>query len=247
MAEWRNDWIERAVPKRPWVAIVCAVGTVAGLALNLSVVATKIESWGFGLGIASFVVWAVPALFIGWMAVLAVRRASRRGWGPTSEVAIVAPLAPMKVGDTYVLSNVPLHITVLPNARLRGLPADLLDDAQRAAQSHAPFDVVGDRPAMFGPAADIPVTTVVRSESLLALHEELSTAVRRLNGHPVEPRHWGARFSPHVTTTVDGTGLEPGERLRLDRLALIDCTLPTRRVIWVGQLGRATPPRTPSS
>lgn len=83
MGKRLDDWVERAVPKRRWWAITCGVVAIAGLAFQVYVLPTKVETWGVGLGVASFVIYCVPFVVIGLAAVLAVRRARRRGWGPT--------------------------------------------------------------------------------------------------------------------------------------------------------------------
>ena len=157
-----------------------------------------------------------------------------------SELAVIFPLAGMEVGDTYVLNDIPLHLTALSNARLDGPASMFVEDVRGVAVGHTPFTARALDLEMFGPNADILVTEVTVVPPLRQLHEALCDAARQRGGKAVEPRYWGAGFRAHVTKTPRGLSVEPGAELRLDRLALIDCTESIRRVVWVEPLATAT-------
>ncbi|MEO7018291.1 MAG: 2'-5' RNA ligase family protein [Leifsonia sp.] len=152
------------------------------------------------------------------------------------EVAVVFPLEQMQVGDTYVLNDIPLHLTVLSNARLTGAASGFVDEVRRAAEGCAPFTARALGLELFGPNANIPVTEVTVVPTLRRLHEALCEAVLRHGGEAVEPAYWGADFRAHVTKTPRGLGIDPGSEVRLDRVALIDCSQPIRKVIWTEPL-----------
>lgn len=153
-----------------------------------------------------------------------------------SEVAVIFPLAEMQVGDTYVLNDIPLHLTVLSNARLDEPASAFVEVVRGAAENQAPFMARALDFEMFGPNADILVTEVTVVPPLRLLHEALSDAVRQRGGRAVEPMYWGAGFRAHVTRTQRGSRIESGAEVRLDTLALIDCTNAIRRVVWVEPL-----------
>ena len=156
-----------------------------------------------------------------------------------SEVAVVFPLEEMQVGDTYVLNDIPLHLTVLSNARLHSPASQFVNEVRRVAMGCPPFSAGALDFEMFGPNANIPVTEVTVVPQLRRLHDELCEAVRGLGGEAVEPDYWGAGYRAHVTKTQRGISVAPGDEVRLDRLALIDCTEPVRKVVWVEPLDSA--------
>jgi len=143
----------------------------------------------------------------------------------------------MRVGDTYVMNDIPLHLTVLSNARLGGPASRFVGEVQRVAADFQPLVARALSFELFGPNADIPVTEVTVGQDLRRLHAALIGAVRRQGGGAVEPAYWEAGYRAHVTKTQRGSGVEPGAELQLERLALLDCTEPTRRVIWAASLG----------
>lgn len=153
-----------------------------------------------------------------------------------SEVAVISPLEEMRVGDTYVLDDLPLHLTVLPNARFDSPSMRCVEEVRRIATSFRPFVAGALRFEMFGPNRDIPVTEIRVVRELRQLHEELRDAVRKVGGVAVEPAYWGAGYRAHVTKTQRHRSIEPGDEVWIDRLALIDCTEPVRRVVSVEPL-----------
>jgi len=154
-----------------------------------------------------------------------------------SEVAVVFPLAEMQLGDSYVLGDIPLHLTVLSNARLNIPISRFTDEVRRVAQGWRPFGARALDLQWFGPDANIPVTEVTVVEPLRRLHDALCDAVKRHDGEAVEPAYWGDGFRAHVTKTQHGLSVAPGDDVWLDRLAVIDCSEPIRSVIWVEPLG----------
>jgi 2'-5' RNA ligase len=153
-----------------------------------------------------------------------------------SEVAVVFPLAEMQVGDTYVLNDIPLHLTVLSDARINSPILGFVEEVRRVAEGWAPFTAEALDFQLFGPARNIPVTEVTVVPTLRRLHESLCEVVRSHGGEAVEPAYWGEGFRAHVTKTQRGLSVAPGEDVWLDRLAVIDCSEPIRSVIWVETL-----------
>jgi len=158
-----------------------------------------------------------------------------------SELAVIFPLEQMPVGDTYVLNDIPLHLTVLPNARLEGPVSLFSDEVRRVAAAWHPFSAGALGFETFGPDASIPVTEVRVVPDLRGMHDALCESVLCAGGEPVEPAYWGTGYRAHVTKTQRGLSLDPAGEVQLDRLALIDCTEPVRRVVWVGALGKIPP------
>ena len=109
-------------------------------------------------------------------------------------------------------------------------------EVRRVAMACPPFSAGALDNEKFGPNANIPVTEVTVVPQLRWLHDELCEAVRGLGGEAVEPAYWGAGCRAHVTKTQRGSTVDPGDEVRLDRLALIDCTAPVCKVVWVEPL-----------
>jgi hypothetical protein len=68
-----------------------------------------------------------------------------------SEIAVIFPLAQMELGDTYVLNDIPLHLTVLSNARLEAPASVFVEDVRGVAEGHVPFTARALDLEMFGP------------------------------------------------------------------------------------------------
>lgn len=144
---------------------------------------------------------------------------------------MIAPLAPMNVGDEFDsgVGAVPLHMTVLPKVRIaRDRSAAVAAVVRGIASTTAPVGIVASGRAGFGHEGSVQVTTVEMSDQLRRLHSRLLTDVCRAGAESVQAAYNGDGYRPHVSDTRDGQLVNPGDQLLLTTLAILDCTRPTR-------------------
>lgn len=136
-------------------------------------------------------------------------------------LVIVLPVGPLAVGDSFAVSAWPLHVTVLPPF-LTDAPAAEIGEAMAAIARVQPrLTVVAGGDELFGRRHDIPVSLILPSEQLTALHHALVAAIRPFAAEPDEPAFTGPGFRAHVTHKPPAR-LHPGDALTLDQLALVD-------------------------
>jgi 2'-5' RNA ligase len=145
------------------------------------------------------------------------------------ELAIVAPLEQMLVGDTWSPGSLPLHITVLPNVRVSGdqVP-QLIEMVSEVASTTPLLETRGESLEWFGPSQDIEVTTLAINAPLGNLHNRLLEAAIGLGAESVDPAFNAAGFRPHATRTIDGHEVTQGESVQLATIVVLDCTTQTR-------------------
>jgi 2'-5' RNA ligase len=151
------------------------------------------------------------------------------------EVAVIAPLVPVVKGESFDYELIPLHVTLLPNFLIETEIETAVQAVARIAESWKAFEFRATGIDQFGPAADIEVVTIDASDELTKLHKSLREAFSGI-GIAVNPEYHGAGYRPH-STTQPGSRVEVGETRVIDRLVLLDCTLPVRTVSSVARLG----------
>jgi 2'-5' RNA ligase len=130
----------------------------------------------------------------------------------------VLPLAPLEVGAEFTVADWPLHLTLVepfetrtPSARL----VSALSDVARAARA---IGATAGEDAMFGARRDVPVSLIRDGGEIRMLREHVVAAFAPLG---LDLEHIRPDFRPHVTVKRHGR-LHPGDRVRFDRIALID-------------------------
>ncbi|TFC51220.1 hypothetical protein E3T24_16865 [Cryobacterium sp. TmT2-59] len=150
-----------------------------------------------------------------------------------SRLVVVLPLTALRTGDSFPVSEWPLHITVLPPFHtdaaasvIAGVVAGVVVgvtggvDAVSAGGRTAITAVAGVE-ALFGRREDVPVTLVVDDAALTELHRALVDAVRPFASSPDEPAFTGPGFRAHITIK-NGARVHEGEVLTLAQIALVD-------------------------
>jgi 2'-5' RNA ligase len=138
-----------------------------------------------------------------------------------SRVVVVLPLAPLRVGESFLVSAWPLHITVVPPFATDASIAELAEAISDAVGSKPELSVLATDDALFGRRHNIPVTLVADDERLSALRNRLIDALRPLAKDPDDRAFSGPEFRPHVT--VKGSNrVHRGDQLRLSQVALVD-------------------------
>jgi 2'-5' RNA ligase len=139
----------------------------------------------------------------------------------TRRLVVVLALKPLTVGDTFLVQDWPLHITVLAPFLTEADLADLRAGLERGASTTASFPVVVGRDDMFGRRHNIPVSLIEDNETLTRLRQSLITAVRPFAADPEEAAFTGTTFRPHITMKPPGRVYD-GDRLTLSQIALVD-------------------------
>lgn len=157
-------------------------------------------------------------------------------------LVVVLPLLPMQPGEGFPLRSWPLHVTVAPT---------FVTDADAVAVGATIAPLIAATPPMsvtagpqegFGPSGRVPVTVVVPTPPLTALHRQLVQALAAVGAVFDDAEYTGAGYRAHVTATA-GAQLRTGEVALLRQAALVDME-PVgperlRQVVGVAALGGA--------
>ena len=140
--------------------------------------------------------------------------------------------------DLYTLSSLPLHVTILSIFFSEREPLELARLVIDAAAGRQSFSIKVTGRALFGPDADIPVTTVEKTEMLEALHLRLLEATAGTASFRA-PQYTGDGFSPHVTDQA-GRTLQEDQSVMIDNLTFVEIDGQDVRVVEVMNLASAT-------
>lgn len=139
----------------------------------------------------------------------------------TQKWAIIIPLKHYPDGAEFHFSEFPLHVT-LAGVFATSLNGDELGEfLSDFVADVAPFELIGDEPAWFGPNQDVAVTTVLKTPELMQLYEALH---RQLIAHGAvfnTPHYEGGGFLPHSSYQTTGQ-LQPGQKMPATAITLID-------------------------
>ena len=139
----------------------------------------------------------------------------------TPRLVVVLPLTPLAVGDTFLVRDWPLHVTVLAPF-LTDAPPSAIEAAIVAAASVLPaLSVVAGGAERFGRRQDVPVTLLESDPGLTTLHDVVLAAVRPFAAAPNEPAFAGTEFRAHVTDKHHARVRE-GDTFELGQIALVD-------------------------
>jgi hypothetical protein len=136
-------------------------------------------------------------------------------------LVIVLPLQPLRRGDTFLVQDWPLYITVLAPFLTEADAATLSERIRSGAEGFSALTVTMGTDTWFGRRHTIPVTLVDDAGSLGLLHLALSEAVRPLAATPDEAAFTGTEFRPHVTMKPHGR-VHRGDTFLLSQIALVD-------------------------
>lgn len=149
---------------------------------------------------------------------------------------VVLPLALLEAGDEFTVADWPLHVTLVEPFDT-ATPADVLATAlAQIARTAHPIGATAAEDAMFGARKDVPVSLITDGGEIRMLRTQALAALEPLG---LDARRVRPDFRPHVTAKHHGR-LRPGDRVRFDRLALIDMRPSTgahhREVVGVARL-----------
>lgn len=134
---------------------------------------------------------------------------------------IVLPLSPLKVDDSFSVSDWPLHVTVVPTFSI-DLPAtDVAAEMAAEFASHETVTVTASEDELFGPLANILVTVIDNSPALQSLHLSLTASLKALGATFESPEFVATGYRAHVTVTPH-CRVASGDKLLLEQLALVD-------------------------
>ena len=136
-------------------------------------------------------------------------------------LVIVLPLSPLHVGDSFAVTEWPLHITVLSPFLTDADPAAIAEAIASIQMPDASVVVRAGHDEMFGRRENIPVTIIDDNEALTRLHDDLITAIRPLAAVPDEPAFTGTEFRPHVTLKGHNR-VQEDDRIAVTQIALVD-------------------------
>jgi 2'-5' RNA ligase len=154
-------------------------------------------------------------------------------------LVVVLSLSPLTAGDSFTVAEWPLHVTLLEpfSTDHPEVVAAVLREVGRGSR---PIHSAAGEPALFGRRHDVPVTLIRDGGELSALR---ATTIAALDRAGVAAGRLRTEFRPHVTVKRRG-GVEPGDRVTLRQLALVDMRPSSgahhRSVLGVCPLGEAS-------
>jgi 2'-5' RNA ligase len=160
-------------------------------------------------------------------------------------LVVVLPLLPLRIGDGFPLRTWPLHVTVAPTFVTDAGPAAVAEAISTVVAAAATISVTAGGDEGFGPSGRVPVTVLVRSPELSALHALLLQTLSTAGAVFDDPEYTGPGYRAHVTVTAEAR-MRPGDVALLEQAALVDME-PVgpqrwRRVVWVARLNTARLP-----
>lgn len=141
---------------------------------------------------------------------------------PARRYVVAAMFSEMNVGAEFVRKLWPAHVTIVSNFTTDAPVQTLAAVMRRVLTAARPLPFEFGDSAMFGPNQDIPVR-LVRSESMVKLHDELANELTLVGVVADEPAYWLAGYRPHVTLAPSvGTDLTPLRDFRDIVIARLD-------------------------
>lgn len=159
-------------------------------------------------------------------------------------LVIVLPLTPLRTGQSFLVPEWPLHITVLAPFATNEAPDVIAAAIASTVEGFPAITAVAGSDELFGRRHNIPVTLITQNPALSELRRLLVDGIRPFASAPNEPAFTGTDFRPHVTIKqnrrVDAT-----DELLLDQIALVDMaarSLPGGRAVLATFPLGANPP-----
>lgn len=150
-----------------------------------------------------------------------------------SRVVVVLPVHPLTVGDSFLVSAWPLHVTVVPPFATEA-PVPALAQALAGALGDEPeFHLVAAGDDLFGRRHNIPVTLLSEDGRLTALRHRLMESLRPFATTPDDRAFAGLEFRPHITVKGENR-VHEGDEVHLSQVALVDMAArqsPTGRTV----------------
>jgi len=154
------------------------------------------------------------------------------------ELAVIVPLEPMQVGDEFADGAIPLHVTILPNVRVRySAVAELIQQISSLAADTSVINTVALGVEIFGPNLDFVVTTLDSTASIRELHARLLHAAHALGAESMESVYNSDGYRPHITHTPSGRVPLESDLVTFGALVTVDCTSSIRRIISLAPFG----------
>lgn len=139
----------------------------------------------------------------------------------TQKYAIVQFFDPVDEGFEYSSDNWPLHSTIVDTFAINWSVNEMVAQLTGLLCRHAPAYSITEEDRLFGENGDIRVTLLDRSESLVALHLNVVTALERGGLILNDPQFARDGFLPHATVQKYSR-LNKGDRVRFTVLSIID-------------------------
>jgi hypothetical protein len=117
----------------------------------------------------------------------------------SQKYAIIQLFEEVAVGTTFASSNWPLHATVADTFAIEWDTPTLLRHLKAGLHSHpfATSHALDD--TVLGVNADVKVTLLQETDSLMNLHDDIITILKQGGWAPNDPQFAGAGFLPHAT------------------------------------------------
>ena len=124
---------------------------------------------------------------------------------------------PVQLGEEFAKGELPLHMTYFPPVSAPLTPAHVAR-LKQYLNPMPPFIATVGESAKFGPAEDIHVRRIERSNELMAVHRRLLAAFVYLQ-HPTQYR---MPYNPHITIAEDDTRVETGDKIEIAGLSVVE-------------------------
>ncbi|MCU1414379.1 MAG: hypothetical protein JWN80_1719 [Microbacteriaceae bacterium] len=159
------------------------------------------------------------------------RRALRSNW-TVARFALACFLEPQPIGAEFALSELPLHVALIAGFGFDG------DIESIVLPSSSAFELEAGDEELFGPEHDIPVRVFAEEGGIGSFHALVLAALYELGATIESPEYVGDGFRAHVTESMPNVP-QPGDRVRLESMSLLQLAGGSARVIADAALGDA--------
>lgn len=134
---------------------------------------------------------------------------------------IVGFLEKAPAGLEFEAVDWPLHVSMAPRFMANLGRIGLMEALEHLAAKTDLLQLTAAEDAMFGPGADIPVTTIVPIPEIQQLHNDVYGLLNSEGATFDEVRYTGESYKPHVTIQKHSR-VHTGDSLTIDSISVVD-------------------------
>ena len=138
-----------------------------------------------------------------------------------SRVVVVLPVHPLTVGDSFLVSAWPLHVTLVPPFATEASVPSITEALRSALGNENEYHLVAAGDDLFGRRHNILVTLLADDERLTALRTRLVECLRPFATNLDDRAFARLEFRPHITVKGESR-VHEGDEVHLSQLALVD-------------------------
>lgn len=134
---------------------------------------------------------------------------------------IVQFLEDVPVGTEFMMSDWPLHITLVANFAINLSQGQIIEGFKYIVGQQSACEAIAGEDEYFGPEKQVHVTLLEPTKQLMDLHLNLVSPLRRFNAVFDEPKYLESGYRAHATVQKTRR-LKHGDKVAINELSLVD-------------------------